>query len=175
MLPEYYKAIQILAAEAVKNGTPEYFERYMLRWFSKTFHTPYTLVKGMEFEEILQAFYEEHYASLEAEKFEQETSYLLETSEERAARIKAEEDEELMLERMVSRADEQNRKLEQVVQPDSKPMLPQMAIPKDSALPELSQNLKDLIKPDVEMKFVGEEELTRLIESIDALADMKKT
>lgn len=175
MLPEYYKAIQILAAQAVKMGTPEYFERYMLRWFSKTFHTPYLQVKEMEFEEILQAFYEDHYANLDEEKLAQELRELLETAEERSARIKAEEDEELMLQRMVSDAAAKNKKLEQVIQPDAKPILPnQMAVPKDSELPELSQNLKDLIKPDIEMKFVGEDELNRLIESIDALADMEK-
>ncbi len=175
MQPDYYKSLQILAAQAVKKGTPDYFERYMLRWFSKTFHTPLYLVKEMELEEVLQAFYEEHYAALDDEKLSQELRELLETAEERSARIKAEEDEELMVQKMVEQADKQNKKLEQVVQPDSKPAFPnQMAVPKDTELPELSQNLKDLIKPDVEMKFVDENDLNRLIESIDALADMKK-
>jgi hypothetical protein len=173
VLPDLYKSVQILAAHAVKTGTAEYFERYLMRWFSKTFHTPYHLVQEMPFEDVLQAFYEERYATLDEDQFDQEIREMLETPEERVARLKAEEEEELLMQQQLAEAERHNRKLSQVVQPEAAPKLLPKEL-KETALPELTQNLKDLIKPDVEMKFVGEEELNRLIESLDALQDPER-
>lgn len=83
-------AIKLLALEAVKKETADYNIRVVLRWYSKTFHTPLPIVEKMPIYEVLQHYFEEMYAGMEPDKLHEELIELTETDEERRERLRLE-------------------------------------------------------------------------------------
>jgi hypothetical protein len=91
-----YLAIQLEAMRAVRKQDSEYSMRSIRRWYSREFHTPLVDVADIPDEDVLQAFFEDKYDSMEEADREVEVARLLETEEERLlkAREKDEEDAE---------------------------------------------------------------------------------
>lgn len=83
------RAIRLLALAAVLNQhrrnpkpDPEYFRRFVMRWYSKRFHTPLDKVEGLPMEDILQAYFEERYEELQEPELEREKAEILKTEED---------------------------------------------------------------------------------------------
>lgn len=68
--------------------------RSILRWYSKTFHTPLHEVDTIPFEDILQAWFEEQYAGMEPQQLMEELSSLFADSNDKNTDYKEAEDEE---------------------------------------------------------------------------------
>lgn len=64
-----YDAIRAIALrDVVKQDDSEYAIRKVLRWYSKTFHTPLHLAEELPIEYVLQAYWEENYENLGPEE-----------------------------------------------------------------------------------------------------------
>lgn len=88
-----YRALQIQALLAVIEQDPEYEIRRILRWYSKVFSTPLHQVEELPLEDVVRAYYEEKFESLDPEALERIREELLETEEERYERLKREDSE----------------------------------------------------------------------------------
>ena len=86
--------IRILAMDAVVREPPEYFLRFIFRWYSRTFHTPLHHVERLPLEDVLQAYYEVKYEDMPEHEIEHEIKMLLETEEELRERRRLEDQEE---------------------------------------------------------------------------------
>lgn len=92
MADNVVKATMILAMEAVLSDTDEYRLRQVCRWFSETYHTPLAVVETeLPIEYVLQHYYETHYAELNHISRREVARKLIETDEERRARLEREE------------------------------------------------------------------------------------
>lgn len=79
---------------AVLRPNADYFERKVMRWYSKTFSTPLSEVEELPLEDVFLAYYEEQYADLGSTDREEEIRQLLITEEERRQMIFEEEAED---------------------------------------------------------------------------------
>jgi primosomal protein N' len=105
------KQLKEIALANVVDPTNEYYYRYICRWYSKTFHTPLHEVFTLPFQDVILAYFEEGYESMEEEdRFEdmmravdpdfdakeeeaiQEFISMIEEEEENKRRAKAERD-----------------------------------------------------------------------------------
>lgn len=59
-----YTLAQLQALHDIANKTDDYFCRKVLRWYSKTFHTPLHQTESLPWLPILQHYYEAHYEAL---------------------------------------------------------------------------------------------------------------
>lgn len=87
---DYAKAVRILALREVarEESTPEYSLRRVLRWYSRTFHTPLHVVYRLPVHDILVAYYEETFQGWKdnsAAEYLEELRELSMTEEEAAA------------------------------------------------------------------------------------------
>lgn len=89
----YYMALRLRAMRAVTAPDEDAHLRRIFRWYSQTFHTPLHQVEELPIVEVLQAFYEEKYEGMEEEDREKELLELLETEEERAVRLKDQDEQ----------------------------------------------------------------------------------
>ena len=88
-----FKAIQLQALLAVIKPDDAAETRKIVRWFSKTFHTPIAQVEEMPFEDVLQVYYEEKFEEMSEDDLEKVKTELLESPLEKATRLKAEDAE----------------------------------------------------------------------------------
>jgi hypothetical protein len=60
------RALQIIALKEVlsENQSKDFQLRSIFRWYSKTFHTPLHVVEGLPEFDVLQAYFEDHYETL---------------------------------------------------------------------------------------------------------------
>lgn len=170
---DLFKAIRVLAAEAVKERDEDYLERYIMRWYSKTFFTPMAQVYEIPFEEILQAFFEEYYEKLDEEELDKEIQELVETDEERKTRLLELAAEELMAQQLIKASEIQNQSLAQTQLQDPKhkapPKKPMKGTDKQgSMMPETATPLP----PDIEMEFILEEDFNKLINGLSEFKDV---
>lgn len=166
MDPELFKQIRLIAARNVKKVPQDYFERYLIRWYSRTYHTSIAEVMEIPTADILLAFYEERYAEYDPEDLQKEINELIETEAEKAARLQIEDEEELVLQRVIAaQMSNKDKKLADVI-PEPKV---KYAVPKEAELP-ISKPLKE----GVEYKRVDDSGLEALLESIETLANLKK-
>lgn len=84
------EAIQLVAFSLVaktrrneSSGDPAYIFRQIHRWYSKTFSTELHKVYELPTFDVLQAFYEERYESMEDQDLEQERLELIKTDKQR--------------------------------------------------------------------------------------------
>lgn len=82
-------AIQLAALRDVLNQRqkdpvpdPDFFQRHVMRWYSKTFYTPLDQVEQLPLEDLLRAFFEERYENMAEDALEQERVELLKTDED---------------------------------------------------------------------------------------------
>ena len=91
---DVYTAIRLNALSAVLSGDEqEYVFRYIFRWYSKTFATPLHLVEELPIEDVLTAYYETKYEDMKEPELDMEKASLLETDEEKTARLRKEDED----------------------------------------------------------------------------------
>jgi vacuolar-type H+-ATPase subunit I/STV1 len=83
--------LKILSIHGVINEDGDYTLRHIFRWYSKTFSTPLHVVEALPLEDVLQAYFEEHYEGMNEVEREQEVAHLLETEESLRKRQQAED------------------------------------------------------------------------------------
>ena len=168
---DLYRAIQLRALLCVTKEDPDYTLRRMLRWYSKTFHTSLSAVEDMPVEDVVQTYYEEHFAELDEEALEKVREDLLETDDEKKARLRAADEEEadgFEYAKIVEEEEAVKAKLEETKK--KKPedgMLAEVEIPGALGKQELP--------PNIIMKFeVSEDEFEKEIEGYGLMDQPKK-
>ena len=170
---DYFKALRVLAAQAVKDRDEVYVERFMMRWYSKTFFTPMSQVYKIPFDDVVQTFFEEYYEKLEEDELDKEILELIETDEERQERLRLEAADELAAQQLIKASEIQNQSLAQTQASDPKhvkpPQKPMAGTDRQGALlPETGVPLP----PDIEMEFVLEEDFEKLINGLSEFKDV---
>ncbi len=176
------RAIRLAALRAVLNQRvrdpkpdPEYFMRYVMRWYSKKFFTPLDQVEQLPLEDILQAYYEERFEEMDDDHLEKERIDVLKTDEdlekearERDAQDFRKFDDELWAKRTTEeenkRREERKRKKE--LEKQAKQGLEVIPAAQSGLNAGMSKQsdlvpLADLKQapPSISMEFVTEEEL----------------
>jgi succinate dehydrogenase flavin-adding protein (antitoxin of CptAB toxin-antitoxin module) len=88
----HYRALQTVALADFLNKSHEYQKRHIMRWFSITFHTPLIEVEELEFDYILQHYYEHTFENMEKDQLSKEIKDLSMTEDE-SSKIVEEDDE----------------------------------------------------------------------------------
>ena len=135
-----FDALNLLALNAAKNPDSESNHRFVMRWYSKTFHTPlHVVMSQIPVEDVWLAFFEERYQNMDPEQLDEFIAQALETPEERRERLSEEEKD-----RAAKIADaEFVRKTEEMAAKKSEP----------PPLPETTPP-PPVIEPDVDITFV---------------------
>ncbi len=90
-----FAAIRAIALRNVlKADSEDFLIRKVFRSYSKTFHTPLYLVESLPLQDVLLAFFEDLFESMEKADLENERLDIIETDEELRARQKAEDADE---------------------------------------------------------------------------------
>lgn len=159
---DYYRALRLLAMRAVEKPDREANLRSIYRWYSRTFHTPLPQVEDLPIEEVLMTYYESTYEDLGDEERARELESLLETPQEAQEKRRRQDSERAeAYDFAIFTAEEERRKqaAEQRKLSDLKPEEQRkFAKAPETTLPKIP--IKDLkeIPPDIEMKFVTNEE-----------------
>lgn len=170
---DYLKAIRLLAWNAVEKRPSDYLMRHIYRWYSKTFHVPLPQVDDLPIEDVLQAFFEERYENLPDEERDDEEERLRETRAERLAREAREREEQESDDAFFREAQAEAARqrqaapvLDKKLPSSERPFLvaaPTMgeALPTHFAEVAQSKEAEKLreIPPEINMQFVGEDEL----------------
>ena len=152
--------------------------RSIFRWYSKTFHTPLPQVEEIPIEEVLLTYYESMYEDLNEEERAQEMKTLLKTPEDlQAERRRKDAERADAYDFMRFTAEEEKRKAEAEkrrladLKPEEKrkfAKVPETALPKTP--------IKDLKEtpPDIQMKFVNEDDFEAELEGFGSMVPAKK-
>lgn len=161
--------LQVIAFAAVAEGDSEYRLRYLHRWYSKTFHTPLHVVPSIPLTAILTAFWEEKYEAMEEDDLEAERLRLIETPEERRARLVVEDQEKANADSFFERIKaEIPKKVEQVAVQEP------IAVKTRERLPELpsADDTKGVPLPDrISIQFQPTDFFNELVEKLDSSND----
>ena len=163
--------VKVVAMSDVVRSTPEYNFRFILRWYSREFHTPLHLVSTLPLEDIVRAYYEVKYEDMPEHEREHEIGLLLETPEELRERQLQEDREEAEALEFAKEAQAQEaeattpaEKLAAATnrfQQISSALKPPEKLPgPDVALPEPMQKLP----PDIKMTFIEDDGFNDLME-----------
>lgn len=90
---EYFRALRLAAMKSVVEPDLDAQLRHIYRWYSTHFHTPLHEVYDLCQEDILEAFYEVEYEDLNEDERDREIAELLESDEERRARLRIKDEE----------------------------------------------------------------------------------
>jgi hypothetical protein len=156
--------------------------RSILRWYSKTFHTALHVVEDLPLEDVLTAYYESTYEDLEDEQRAKEIAELLETDEERVARLRRQDEERAEAFDFARFTEEEERKKEAKKRmADLNPKENQRFVKKEApetSLPKPMKTtpLKDVkeLPPDIEMKFVSDEAFEQELEGFGSMVPGSK-
>lgn len=150
--------LKILALRSVIRPDEEYLCRKIIRWYSKTFHTPIIEVQKIPILDILQHYYEEQFEELEAdpekkEEFHNIITELIETESQKADRLKKEAkeniDDEVFLKQVADKIREQES-LNLLKQEGKVPI--RDTTNKISEMPEISMDFNNL-NSDIEKEY----------------------
>jgi hypothetical protein len=150
---EYFDAVRALALLSVIKEDRDYRLRTILRWYSKTFFTPLHIVEELPVEDVLRHYYETKYEELENEDLRVEIAEILETEEQKRARLRQEDEEKAENEIFVLQAEQtakqkaQKKSLENLVAPLT-PILGR------ERLPEAEIRHTEPPPPDIRVEFV---------------------
>lgn len=133
---------------------PEYLYREMCRWYSREFNYKLHEVDDIDVETVAMNFYEHHYGEMTPEQRDEEIKKLVLTEEEHEA---AEAADDKFLADAIREAAEQANALRSTATALKDAVAGLKAEPK--AIEELKQAAKE---PDIEMKFVSEEEMDEM-------------
>lgn len=168
----YYMALRLRAMRAVLTPDEDAHLRRIFRWYSQTFHTPLHQVEELPVVDVLQAFYEDKYETMAEEDREKELIELLETEEERALRLKEQDERQTdtfdfakFTEAEVRRKEEQ-KKLKDLA-PDQAEKFKQVP---ESKLPTAMERLPE----GVEIKFVSADTFEAELEGFGGLDKQSK-
>lgn len=165
-------ALRLIAMRAVVNGDSDYNIRYILRWYSKTFHTALTDVEDLPLEDVLQTFFECRYEEMNEAERDQEIEKLL-LSEEELARKRRREDAE------DAEAEEFAKLTETQVKENNKKPLENAAKTADkvaTGLQKLAETLQEekvevqepespiKVLPDIKMTFIEDTDFDQILE-----------
>jgi hypothetical protein len=91
--------LRVISAAEVTRRAPSaaYSIRQIFRWYSKTFHTPLHVVQDIPLYDVVQAYYESHYESMEDEALQEEVHKLILSEEEKFQQALQEDAEEYSL------------------------------------------------------------------------------
>ena len=132
-----------------------------MRWFSRTYHTPLTEVEKLPIEYLLQHYYENYYTELEPEDLDKERTLLIETKAEKTERLRKEAEDELATQAFMQQQETaEKQKASKSETPLSNPVT-------RSKLPEPSLDNPGVLAPRIDYKFVSDQDMENLIQSID--------
>lgn len=161
-----YEALRLIALGGAYKPDSESNVRYVMRWYSKTFHTPLHEVYELPLDDVWLAFYEERYQALEREDLEAEVAKTLESPEARAEREMADEAEKAssmefakMSEGMANVTKMANKIKDSIDSVDRAP----------SSIPETAP---PVIEENIQMEFVDDAEMEKLMN--DGMATQTK-
>lgn len=141
---------------------PDYWIRSVLRWYSKTFFTPLHVVHDLPLADVMQAYYEETFESMSEEELDAARHSLVETAEERAARLDTEarqgtEDDAFLEQKYMEEMERQERgRLKKAGKVDG--------LPTEEPQPLVAQ----LIEPaEIDLKFVEHDDFEAELRQVD--------
>lgn len=162
---EFFHAIKAKALRDVvlPESKGEYTLRHIFRWYSKTFHTPLHLVDDLPLEDVLRAYFEEKYEGFDQDEIEEEIRALTESKEEKAARLRAEEDQRLT-DKLFQEAVEKREAARMEAKPDQAPIV-EVQKPRQKGIAEVElPETKVAEQPLIKMTFLSDAELDALSE-----------
>lgn len=148
-----YEALRLIALRGAYRPDTEASVRYVMRWYSKTFHTPLHEVYELPLDDIWLAFYEERYQSMDPNELESEVAEALESPEARNEREMSEEVEKASVMEFAKMSESMSK-----TQPINKEVLGPPKVP-ETVLPVATP----VIEEGIEMEFVDPEEMERLL------------
>jgi hypothetical protein len=151
-----YEALRLVALQGAYKPDAESNVRYVMRWYSKTFHTPLHEVYDLPLEDVWLAFYEERYQALEKEDLEDEVSKALESPEARNEREMEDEAEKASALEFAKMSEAMNKVAKTVDK--VKETLGAMKTP-EATLPPAAP----VVEEGIDMQFVDPEEMERLL------------
>lgn len=145
----FIHAIAADSLRSVMEDNHQHFIRKVLRWYSRTFHTPLHQAEELPLEYVLRAWFETYFEDLGEDERVEKARFLIESPEERLAREQeAEADEDSFLAEVAAEAIAAKAKKSGKEAPltDTQPVKPDQLIS-----PEDLEVLKNL--PEIDMKF----------------------
>lgn len=159
----HFEALRLIALAGVYKPDAESNLRYVMRWYSKTFHTPLHQVYELPIDDVWLAFYEERYQALDRDELEAEVAETLESPEARSEREMSEEAENASsLE--FAKMSETMAKVTKVVE-NVKDYI-------ESAPTSLPETAPPVIEENIQMEFIDDAEMERLMN--DGMATQTK-
>lgn len=152
-----YEALRLVALQGAYKPDAESNVRFVLRWYSKTFHTPLHEVYELPLEDVWLAYYEERYQALEKEDLDEEVSKALESPEarnEREMEDEAEKASSLEFAKMSEAMNKVSKVVDKVKETiDHLKKVPEAALP---PVPVMEENIQmEFIDPDEMEKLMG--------------------
>lgn len=166
--------IRILAIQAVtdEESDPEYKLRKIFRFYSSKFHTPLHKVQDLPLEEVLQAYFETIYETMESADIDEEIKLLLETPEQKQARINKEAADQLADEEFLKQIKEENETKNTKEVPKTIDDIAKISrVNEQMASPETTLPEGTTLPPDINFKFVNADELEEEIARLDGMGD----
>jgi hypothetical protein len=173
------EALRLVALRLIHKPDREFFLRRVMRWYSKTFHTPLERVEEIPTDDLLRVWYEEQYLAMSPDDLERERVDLLTTSQQRYEQILTEcaDEAEMFVTSQVIAAEEARAKLEakkakeqKIAEPQAKsgPIRP-VTMP-ETDLPRVSSN----VPPDITMNFMDEKSFEAELNGFGAMGQPTK-
>ena len=152
-----YEALRLMALQGAYKPDAESNVRYVMRWYSKTFHTPLHQVYELPLEDVWLAFYEERYQALEKEDLEDAVAKALESPEARQEREMEDEAEKasaLEFAKMSEAMNKVSKTVDKVKETLGAMKAPEATLPVVPSTP---------IEEGIDMQFVDPEEMEKLL------------
>jgi hypothetical protein len=136
-----FHQLRVISAAEVTRKAPSaaYSIRQIFRWYSKTFHTPLHMVQDIPLYDIVQAYYESHYESMEEEDLRAEVQNLLLSEEEKIQKSLQDDAEEFSL-----------AQLERELAEEAKQQAPKTL----ESIAEEKKNEAPIEMPEIKMSFL---------------------
>lgn len=160
-----FEALNLIALKGAVKPDAQSNLRFILRWYSKTFHTPLHQV-GTEvpIEDVWLAFYEERYHGMDRTELQEHIDLALETPEDRRLRLAAEEAEEASEENFKALTEKAANPTK--ITPFKNPaellsQVPNLPETKPGEAPDIP--VPPMIEPDITMEFIDSEDMEKLL------------
>jgi len=149
-----YEALRLVALQGAYKPDAESNVRYVMRWYSKTFHTPLHEVYDLPLDDVWLAFYEERYQDLQREDLEDEVTKALESPEARNEREMEDE---------VEKASElEFTKMSEAVRKTAKVLDKVKETFESLKVPEATLPTAPVLEEGIDMEFIDPDEMERL-------------
>ena len=168
---DYFEAIQLISLSNLYNlrnnkpTTREYDFNRIFRVYSKTYHTPLHVVKGLPLHHVLTAYYDDLFESMEQDDLEEVRLDLLKSQEERAEIKDA--DEASLLQDMADLVKEAEAAVGKIAELGKAKTAPLISHKGD--VPLVNPVMVDKPKPEIKMSFLSPEEMSKILERDDSL------